>query len=488
MYGGINLKLFRLNTSGGEIYVNINPVGSGWYRGDAELQIGAGVQWDTLLSSSQLLSLWDGNWHCWQFRFNLSTGTVTFWADGNLVSSVSGIPGMSGAWNSYFQHFPLGNAQITYWQSSWQAFEVDDLIIATTKAETDPDGGGGEDDTAPDEFTFTDVSNASLSTQYTSDTITVAGIDASTTVTITGGTYSKNGAAYTSDAGTVVVGDTFAVRHTSSASYSTDTNTVLTIGGVSDTYTTTTIANPSGANLLLTQTFDTAIPDNWGIWNPNIFVSSPAQNGNSVQWAWAALAEQPTGVNSAHRWAFTETDTLYATFYWRFDSTWRGTGWVYHPHIIYILPAIDTSLSGGVLRVYVETTDSGTSYAIPRIVVGRGVSTDFYTAAVTHNMAADTWHKIDVYLANNTVGSANGVARMTINGVDALNVTNATFRTSEGVKFGAIAIGPWMSASGQGPNISQTMWMDELKIYDGTPTTPTLTIPGGVTMSGGRVE
>lgn len=481
MTGGTYLKMFRFNTSGGEIYININP-GGGDLKSTGSLQVHAG-SWITILNNAQLSTLWDGEWHAWQFRFNLATSTLTFWVDGVETVNLTSV-GFSGVWNYLLQHFPLGNADGT-WQSSWQAFEVDDLIIATTKAETDPDGGGGEDDTAPDEFTFTDVSNASLSTQYTSNTITVAGIDASTTVIITGGTYSKNGAAYTSDAGTAVVGDTFTVRHTSSAYYSTATNTVLTIGGISDTYTTTTIANPSGANLLLTQTFDTAIPDNWGIWNPNIFVSSPAQNGNSVQWAWAALAEQPTGVNSAHRWAFTETDTLYALFYWRFDSSWRGTGWGYHPHIIYILPAIGTNLAGGDLRVYVETTDSGTNYAIPRIVVGRGASTDFYTATSTYNMAANTWHKIEVYLVNNTVGSANGVARMTINGVEALNVTNATFRTSAGVRFGAIAIGPWMSASGQGPNVSQTMWMDELTIYDGIPSTPTLTIPAGVVIGGG---
>jgi hypothetical protein len=97
-------------------------------------------------------------------------------------------------------------------------------------------------DVTPNAFTFTDVSSATPSTQYTSNTITVAGITGVAVVSITGGTYSKNGGGYTSAAGTAVNGDTFAVRHTSSASASTATNTVLTIGGVSDTYTTTTAA------------------------------------------------------------------------------------------------------------------------------------------------------------------------------------------------------------------------------------------------------
>jgi hypothetical protein len=110
---------------------------------------------------------------------------------------------------------------------------VSDTYTTTTAAAAD---------TTPDAFTFTDITDATVSTLYTSNTITVTGINASTAVTITGGEYSKNGGAYTSSAGTAVVNDTFAVRHTSSGSNSTATNTVLTIGGVSDTYTTTTEA------------------------------------------------------------------------------------------------------------------------------------------------------------------------------------------------------------------------------------------------------
>ncbi len=104
--------------------------------------------------------------------------------------------------------------------------------------------GDIENDTAPSPFTFTDIVGASRSTQYTSDQITVADINATANVSITGGTYSKNGGTYTTSTGTCVVGDTFTVRHTSSASYNTATNTVLTIGGVSDTYTTTTLLQP----------------------------------------------------------------------------------------------------------------------------------------------------------------------------------------------------------------------------------------------------
>ena len=99
-------------------------------------------------------------------------------------------------------------------------------------------------DTTPDAFTFTDVTDVAVSTTQTSNTITVSGMDtgASASVTVSGGEYSKNSGAYTSTAGTAQNSDTFSVRHTSSASNSTSVNTTLNIGGISDTYTSTTVA------------------------------------------------------------------------------------------------------------------------------------------------------------------------------------------------------------------------------------------------------
>ncbi len=98
-------------------------------------------------------------------------------------------------------------------------------------------------DTTPTAFSFTDVTGATRSTEYTSNTITVAGIDAAAAITVTGGTYSKNGGAFTANAGTVVVTDQVRVKVTSSANFSTAVNGALTIGGVSDTYTVTTLAS-----------------------------------------------------------------------------------------------------------------------------------------------------------------------------------------------------------------------------------------------------
>jgi len=97
-------------------------------------------------------------------------------------------------------------------------------------------------DTTPNPFTLVDQTGVVPSTLTTSNSITVGGINYATAISVTGGSYSKNGAAFTSVSGTVNNGDTVRVQQTSSAAYGTLTNTVLTIGGVKDTFSVTTMA------------------------------------------------------------------------------------------------------------------------------------------------------------------------------------------------------------------------------------------------------
>lgn len=111
---------------------------------------------------------------------------------------------------------------------------VSDTFTSTTEAEPA--------DVTPDAFSFTDTSGVARSATQQSNTITITGISAATSVSISGGTYSKNGGGYTTAGTTAVLNDTFNVRHTSSASFSSAVNTTLTVGGVSDTFTSTTLA------------------------------------------------------------------------------------------------------------------------------------------------------------------------------------------------------------------------------------------------------
>lgn len=99
---------------------------------------------------------------------------------------------------------------------------------------------GAGSDTTPDQFTFTDQFNVPTSSTRTSNGITVTGIDAAAAISISNGTYSINGAAYTASAGTVVLNDVVTVRHTASGVASTTVDTVLTIDSISDTFSSTT--------------------------------------------------------------------------------------------------------------------------------------------------------------------------------------------------------------------------------------------------------
>lgn len=100
-------------------------------------------------------------------------------------------------------------------------------------------------DTTPDAFSFTDQSGVALSSTITSAPITITGIDAAATISVTGGEYDINGSGtFVSTAGTVNNGDTVRARGTSSGSYATDVDVVVTIGGVSDTFTIRTLPEP----------------------------------------------------------------------------------------------------------------------------------------------------------------------------------------------------------------------------------------------------
>ena len=103
-------------------------------------------------------------------------------------------------------------------------------------------------DMEPDAFSFTDQTGVALSTVVTSNSITVSGINAAADISVSGGEYSINGGGFTSASGTVSNADTVVVRHTSSNANSTAVQTTLTIGGVSDTFSSTTLAAEDNSN------------------------------------------------------------------------------------------------------------------------------------------------------------------------------------------------------------------------------------------------
>ena len=111
-------------------------------------------------------------------------------------------------------------------------------------------------DTTPNAFDLGGpVPNVGLDEDFFSAIITVSGLSsgASTPISISGTgspAYKKNSDDYTSSSGTVVNGDTVQVRVTSSASENTTTTGTLNIGGVTDSFSVTTVSAGSGGGTI----------------------------------------------------------------------------------------------------------------------------------------------------------------------------------------------------------------------------------------------
>jgi hypothetical protein len=102
-------------------------------------------------------------------------------------------------------------------------------------------------DTAPEPFGFTSVSGVSPNSTVSSNVVTITGMTPGVPVEVTIGgpgnpQYRVNGGSWVTGGVDVRDGDTVQVRHTSAAAPNTTVETVLTIGGVSGKFRSTTAA------------------------------------------------------------------------------------------------------------------------------------------------------------------------------------------------------------------------------------------------------
>ncbi|GAB1257291.1 hypothetical protein NBRC116494_17930 [Aurantivibrio plasticivorans] len=124
------------------------------------------------------------------------------------------------------------------------------LIVSSTACGGGGSSGGGQGgvsdensdsaDTIPDPFLFEDKMDIELLEEVLSNSVIVAGIDASTGITIVGGEFSIDDGDFSSNPNTISNGQQVIVRVVSSDQFSMTTDAVLTIGGVSDTFSVTT--------------------------------------------------------------------------------------------------------------------------------------------------------------------------------------------------------------------------------------------------------
>ena len=101
--------------------------------------------------------------------------------------------------------------------------------------------------TTPEPFAFPNRDNVSPDTLIVSDPIIIQGITAPAPISIERGEYSLDGGPFTREEGLVRAGQRVTVRHTSSAGPGSYASTVLTIGGVSDIFSSVTAGVAGGS-------------------------------------------------------------------------------------------------------------------------------------------------------------------------------------------------------------------------------------------------
>ncbi|MBM3351335.1 MAG: DUF1566 domain-containing protein [Betaproteobacteria bacterium] len=259
-----------LNNSGGGTTVATVRVSRGSVRIDSvEIQINSPLTGFALSSNSVA---YGGTAPTITAPTSASNGAISYSSSNTNVATINastGVITLVGA----------GNVTFTATQAASGNYASSTAQVALTVTS----------DTTPDAFSFTAQSDVAISTLIESNTITVAGINAAATISVTNGEYRINGGAYTSTAGTVTNGQTVTVRHTSSASGSAATNTTLTIGGVSATFTSTTL--PAGfitttaAQTVVALTWspnNNTVPGGTSDWTTaNAYCSSNTINGQS---------------------------------------------------------------------------------------------------------------------------------------------------------------------------------------------------------------
>jgi hypothetical protein len=107
-------------------------------------------------------------------------------------------------------------------------------------------------DLSPDPFSFVDIIDAEINTSYTSNLVTITGINSITVpkfsipifISGDGFEYSKNGGTFTNQPGTVIFGDTIRLRRTTTGNYATTFTGAVFVGDFSTLWSITTKSQP----------------------------------------------------------------------------------------------------------------------------------------------------------------------------------------------------------------------------------------------------
>ena len=225
-------------------------------------------------------------------------------------------------------------------------------------------------------------------------------------------------------------------------------------------------------------------------------------------------ATTPT-FGGAVRHLFSETETVYLSFWVKYSSNWVGSGRNYHPHEFYFVTNQDGQWVGPAftfLTAYVEhnyqqggipvlavqdgkNVDTGnigvdlTGVTEDRAVAGCNGETDGYRTscyavgggfywngkswpASRPYFVDDEWHHVEAYFQLNSIqsgiGANDGIVRYWFDGELIIEHQDVLLRTGAhpSMAFNQFLIGPWI---GDGSPVDQTMWVDDLTVATGRP-------------------
>lgn len=216
----------------------------------------------------------------------------------------------------------------------------------------------------------------------------------------------------------------------------------------------------------------------------------------------------------AIRKKFTETDSIYVSYYVKYSANWEGSNRTYHPHEFQILTNLDGDWTGAAyayLTAYIEQNEGVPLLAIQdgknidearigldltgtteqRAVAGCNGDSDGYGDGSCYSMGTvhwngkswradqayfqdspgvyykNDWHFVEAYFKLNSIvsgiGVADGVIKYWYDGKLIIDHSNTMLRTGEnsGMKFNQFIIGPWI---GDGSPVDQTFWIDNLSV------------------------
>ena len=245
---------------------------------------------------------------------------------------------------------------------------------------------------------------------------------------------------------------------------------------------------------------------------------SVAGSTSSIEYRFDQGATTPASAKILRR-KFTETDSVYLSYFVKYSSNWEGSNRPYQPHEFYLLTNLDGDYAGPAythMTAYVEQNEGRPLISIQdgknidesrigidltnltenRAVAGCNGDSDGYGVGECYSSLdvpngsvhwnrkewragqiyfkdaagpyyKSDWHFIEAYVKLNSIQSGRGISdgqiKYWLDGVLIIDHENVILRTGQypNMRFNQLMIGPYI---GDGSPVSQTFWVDNLTL------------------------